>query len=138
MQGAAVDCRSKERETPLSSACRNGHEAVVAALLKAGANPRTAVNSQAPLYTAAMGGHVEIVDQLLAAGADPLQHFGISRFFRGHSLDHSVRKKRDSATDVGERQRYATVVQRLQQCSIEQRYRHRTDTPITEKTPLLG
>ena len=139
LQGGAVDCRTKDRETPLSAACRNGHVAVVAALLKAGANPRMAVDGQTPLYLAARGGHVELVDQLLAAGADPLERMGISRFFRSNSLDHMVRKKRDGATDTGERERYETIVQRLQQCSIGQRCRHRqADTAITEKTPLLS
>ena len=36
-QGAAVNCRGGDRDTPLLVACRNGHGAVVAALLKSGA-----------------------------------------------------------------------------------------------------
>ena len=137
-RGAAVNCRNRYGCTPLFTACQNGREAVVAMLLKAGADPKMAVGGETPLYLAAMGGHVEMVDQLLAAGADPLERSGISRFFRGNSLDHSVRKKRDSATEAGERKRYATIVHRLQQFSIELRRPHRTAMPITEKTPLLS
>ena len=137
LQGAAVDCRTCTGETPLSVACRNGYGAVVAALLKVGAQPEMLVRKQTPLYIAAMGGHVETVEHLLAAGADPLQQSNMSLLCRGHSPGHIAQKKCDSATEADERERYAAIVQRLQQCSIEQR-RRRTDIAITEKTPLLG
>ena len=110
----------------------------MAALLKAGTDPKMAVGSEAPLYLAAMGGHVEMIDRLLAAGADLQEHRGISHDFRGDSPRAIARKKRNSATDNGARERYATIVQRLQQFSIEWRHPRRAAMSTTEKTPLLS
>ena len=61
-----------------------------------------------------MGGHVEMIDCLLAAGADLQERRGISHDFRGDTLRAIASKRRDSATDNGARERYATIVQRLQ------------------------
>ena len=65
--------------TPLYAAAIDGHTDVVAALLKAGANPETPLTvclgvlaSQPPLYAAAAGkGHTDVVAALLEAGAKP-------------------------------------------------------------------
>jgi cytohesin len=59
--------------TPLHSAAMQGHAAVCAALLRAGASPnvQTVPQGYAPLHSAAFAGHVEAIRVLLAHGADP-------------------------------------------------------------------
>ena len=64
--------------TPLFAAAAKGHAEVVAALLKAGANPNTPFTwglgmlaSAMPLLPAATEGHTEVVAELLKAGANP-------------------------------------------------------------------
>ena len=120
-RGAVVNCRNRSGKTPLLAACRNGHRAVVAALLKAAAHPRMAARRETPLYLAALRGDVEMVDSLLAAGADPLEDRGILLCFIGRIPRAIAQKKRDSATDVAARERYANIVQRLQQLTVAQR-----------------
>ena len=68
---------SRLRETevdidkPLLSAARYGFDAVVSALVAAGANKNTAMqNGITPLFIAAQNGHEAVVSALVAAGAD--------------------------------------------------------------------
>ena len=57
--------------TPLSLACTNGNGAMVELLLKAGADPNTALpGGETALMTAARTGKVDAVKALLAHGAD--------------------------------------------------------------------
>ncbi|MEZ5417490.1 MAG: ankyrin repeat domain-containing protein [Vicinamibacterales bacterium] len=57
--------------TPLIVATRNGHAAVVEALLKAGADPKLATSSgTTPLMLASASGNVAAVKALIAAGAE--------------------------------------------------------------------
>jgi ankyrin repeat protein len=70
--GADVDARNRFGKTPLHTAAEKGQTELVAALLKAGANARTAsVNDRVTaLMAASYAGHADIVTALLAAGAD--------------------------------------------------------------------
>jgi cytohesin len=58
--------------TPLHSAAMQGHAAVCAVLLRAGAgvNVQTDPQGYAPLHSAAFAGHIEAIEVLLAHGAD--------------------------------------------------------------------
>jgi ankyrin repeat protein len=57
--------------TPLSVACTNGNGALVELLLKAGADPNTAIpGGETPLMTASRTGKVEAVRALIAKGAN--------------------------------------------------------------------
>jgi uncharacterized protein len=57
--------------TPLLIASRNGHAALVDALLAGGADPNLATsNGATPLMTAAQGGSADVVKALIARGAD--------------------------------------------------------------------
>ena len=72
-------------------AAREGHEAVVSALLSAGAD-KNAVrqNGAAPLYIAAENGHEAVVSALLAAGADKnaAMHDGRTPLFAAAEKGH--------------------------------------------------
>ena len=58
-------------KTPLYSVTREGHEAVVKALIEAGADVNKAADDgETPLYTAASNGHEAVVTALIEAGAD--------------------------------------------------------------------
>ena len=78
--GADPNRANDFRMTPLSLACTNGNEALVALLLEAGANPNTPIGTgETPLMTCASSGSVDAVRLLLARGAavnakEPSQH----------------------------------------------------------------
>jgi len=58
-------------DTPLCNAAKRGHEAVVRALIEAGADVnQTRDNSSTPLYIAAYNGHEAVVRALIELGAD--------------------------------------------------------------------
>ena len=70
--GANVDMMDQVRMTPLHFAARSGHEAVVRALLAAGAkiNASTQTSGYTPLHYAVQRLNVKVVRTLVAAGAD--------------------------------------------------------------------
>ena len=69
--GANVRATNRYGVAPLSLACLNGSEAMVARLLQAGADPGTAQpGGETALMTAARTGSAAVVRQLLAHGAD--------------------------------------------------------------------
>ena len=73
VRGADVNYRHPDYRgcTPLYVAAGNGHDAVVRALLDAGADKDLAMNDGAtPLMFAAQNGHVTVARALLDAGAD--------------------------------------------------------------------
>ena len=87
--------------TPLIAAAMEGHTEVVAALLKAGANPNTPstgflgmLASQTPLFAAAENGHTEVVAELLKAGANPSTPFtlGLGMLVSGTPLYAAANK----------------------------------------------
>ena len=70
-EGADVDAKDKDGQTPLGWAARNGHEAVVQQLLGKGADVDAKdKDSRTPLWWAAGIGHKAVVQQLLGKGAD--------------------------------------------------------------------
>ncbi|MEO6321618.1 MAG: ankyrin repeat domain-containing protein [Polaromonas sp.] len=74
-QGAAVNSRDRNGDSPLNMAASNGNEALVDVLLKAGADVNLAnISGVTPLMGAAFKGNAAIVRKLMAAGAktDPL------------------------------------------------------------------
>ena len=69
-----VDTVDAYGKTPLWMAAASGHDAIVTALILAGANPDAAdsVNGLKPLHEAAKNGHAGVIRVLLEAGVDPL------------------------------------------------------------------
>jgi ankyrin repeat protein len=74
-QGAVAQVEIPMLATPLNTASAFGHEAIVRALLAAGADPNVRFTGPGgtiiPLVTASQQGYEGIVRALLAAGADP-------------------------------------------------------------------
>jgi ankyrin repeat protein len=66
-KGAKADVANRFGSTPLSLACRNGNEAMVALLLEAGADPNA--GAEPPLLTASRHGRPGVLKALLAKGA---------------------------------------------------------------------
>lgn len=74
-QGAAVNSRDRNGDSPLNMAASKGNEALVDVLLRAGADVNLAnISGVTPLMGAAFKGNAPIVRKLMAAGAktDPL------------------------------------------------------------------
>lgn len=74
-EGAKVNSRDRNGDSPLNMAAAKGNAALADVLLKAGADVNLAnLSGVTPLMGAAFSGNVEIVRKLLAAGAniDPL------------------------------------------------------------------
>ena len=90
-------------QPPLFVAAENGHTEVVAALLKAGADPNTPdtlglgmLASDTPLHAASFKGHTEVVAELLKAGANastPLT-FGLGMLASATPLVSGAKKGR--------------------------------------------
>lgn len=71
-EGAAVNSRDRNGDSPLNMAASKGNEAMVEALLRAQADVNLAnLAGVTPLMGAAFSGKAQIVRQLLAAGARP-------------------------------------------------------------------
>lgn len=68
--GAKVNVANEYGVTPLSMACTNGNAAIVAVLVKAGANLETRTSGETALMTAVRTGAVDVVKLLLDRGAD--------------------------------------------------------------------
>ena len=69
-EGAKVNSRDRNGDSPLNMAAANGNEALTDVLLKAGADVNLAnLSGVTPLMAAAFNGNVEIVRKLLAVGA---------------------------------------------------------------------
>ena len=69
-QGAAVNSRDRNGDSPLNMAASKGNEALVDVLLKAGADVNLAnISGVTPLMGAAFKGNASIVHTLMAAGA---------------------------------------------------------------------
>ena len=69
-QGASVDYRAPDDNTPLHVAAFGGHLDVVHALLSAGAGTEAVARRHTPLTLAVQGGHTEVVAALADAGSD--------------------------------------------------------------------
>lgn len=71
LAGGAKDCSGARGLTALLNACKNGHAAVVDAILSAGAGSPDGEPGEVPtpLAVAAMTGHVRVLEALLRAGA---------------------------------------------------------------------
>lgn len=71
-EGAAVNSRDRNGDTPLNMAAAKGNAELAALLLQAGADANLAnISGVTPLMAASFAGKAEIVQSLLAAGARP-------------------------------------------------------------------
>lgn len=71
-QGAAVNSRDRNGDSPLNMAASKGNEALVDTLVKAGADVNLAnISGVTPLMGAAFSGNAAIVRKLMQAGARP-------------------------------------------------------------------
>ena len=68
--GADINKADDDGATPLYIATEKGHEAVVRALIEAGADVGVAAPDETPLFIATYEGHEAIVRALIEAGAD--------------------------------------------------------------------
>jgi ankyrin repeat protein len=70
--GADVNAKDKDGDTPLNSAAFSGHKEIAELLIAKGAdvNAKGGVSGGTPLHSAAFSGHKEVAEQLISKGAD--------------------------------------------------------------------
>ena len=69
-EGAAIDARDDDQDTPLHWACRNGHREVAMALIEKGAAIDARDDDQdTPLHLACDDNHLEVAMALIEKGA---------------------------------------------------------------------
>jgi ankyrin repeat protein len=106
--GAKPNTKNRGGQTPVGEAARRGNTAVVAALLAAGANPRTIHVEHTPLVYAAEVGHTAVVEILIEALSAPSGLTGFERDDEkeqdrvefASSLTHAAQKDHVGVTEV--------------------------------------